>query len=302
MAASAIVAAATPAALTDGPAAASAAPRRVFRALGEGEDFLQCETSSAGEGPQGASLKGLLISLLTLFDVNRSGSLTQEEFSQAAAPVGFKVSDEAWAALCARFGNELTSEVAAAAGESDAIDLSLFGTYFSNRYDALLEELLRRLMCGVVNCHAKNVQLERRLRSVEDHLAATSIRVEQERRHKIQRTLRRWRHQYTSLAFDGWRALVAHRRERVRSALNHWRSATLLAMWRRWRSYLLERQRVMATAGQVVARMRNELLARCMDEWRSGVSAILEARRATLAQAALRIANLGLARAMSTWR
>ena len=53
-------------------------------------------------------LRGLLISLLSLMDVDKTRPLTKHEYVQAAGPLGFDVTDEAWSSLCARFGNETT--------------------------------------------------------------------------------------------------------------------------------------------------------------------------------------------------
>jgi hypothetical protein len=94
---------------------------------------------------QGEGLKGLLISLLTIFDVDGTRNLTKDEYVQAAGPLGIDVSDSAWAALCVRFGNESTKKRPTTAPEDQesvdtSLDLTLLGAYFSNKYDSVLEE------------------------------------------------------------------------------------------------------------------------------------------------------------------
>lgn len=158
--------------------------------------IVEGESLNAGEG---SSLRGLLISLLTIFDINHNKTLTQEEFTQAATPLGFDTGPGAWEQVCNRFG-DLSSKKRSTADTAEedeggrSIDLTLVGSYFANRYDPVLEELLRRLLTGIMNASARNLQLERRLRVVEEHLEQTSMREQRERQHKINQTLRRWKH------------------------------------------------------------------------------------------------------------
>ena len=98
-------------------------------------------------GVKGEGLRGLLISLLTIFDVNKTGFLSKHEYEQAAGPLGFDTSDDAWTALCQKFGDKTSRQrPVTAEGITDTqLDMQLIGAYFSNKYDPLLEEILRRL-------------------------------------------------------------------------------------------------------------------------------------------------------------
>ena len=85
-------------------------------------------------------------------DIDHEQTLSQAEYVQAAKPLGFDATDDAWAGLCARFGDKTSKERPKTAEEvkDTALDLKLLGAYFQNRYDSLLEELLRRLLKGIV--------------------------------------------------------------------------------------------------------------------------------------------------------
>ena len=140
-------------------------------------NILFASTNGVAEGGEGT--RGLLVSLLTLFDINHSKNLSRHEYAQAAGPLGFDTSVDAWLQLCGRFGDKSSKKQLekhqdgrpVTGGEVDTtLDLTLLGEYFSNKYDPLLEELLRRLLRGVINVSARSAMLERRLRVVEDHL------------------------------------------------------------------------------------------------------------------------------------
>ena len=153
----------------------------------------------------GEGYRGLLVSLLTIMDIDHEQTLSQAEYVQAAKPLGFDATDDAWAGLCARFGDKTSKERPKTAEEvkDTALDLKLLGAYFQNRYDSLLEELLRRLLKGIVYTSKRSEELDRRLQIVEDTLDTTVLKEKREREAKVQKTLRRWKHQYTSVAFEG---------------------------------------------------------------------------------------------------
>ena len=205
----------------------------------------------AGKGSSGDTINGLLVSLLTIFDTDNDHCLNRDEFEQAATPLGFDTSAEAWATLVERFGDKISkgasaggdtfgdrataSRRAAAAVaaptadedgapvvEQESLDLSLLGAYFANKYDSLLEGLLRRLMRGIIYTNQRNADLESRLRIVEEHLEQTSMRTMRERQSKINKTLRRWRHQYTSVAFDTWKKMVDQIQHLRKRTMRHW--------------------------------------------------------------------------------
>ena len=156
------------------------------------------EAGATGHEEHG--IKGLLVSLLTLFDTNRTNSLSKEEYLQAAAPLGFDISDAAWMALCARFGDKTSKEMKAVHDGREDLDLNLLGSYFANKYDKLLEEVLRRLLKGIINTNARETALEKRVKKMEEHLETALTQQERERQHKIAKTLRQWRNTCASAA------------------------------------------------------------------------------------------------------
>ena len=98
-------------------------------------------------GSSGVAMRGLLVSLLTIFDTNGSKHLSKDEFVDAAGPLGYDATDKAWAALRARFGDRIVREDDPE-GEHSQLDLDLVGEHFKHKYDSVLEELLRRLLKG----------------------------------------------------------------------------------------------------------------------------------------------------------
>ena len=62
------------------------------------------------EDKKGEALRGLLVSLLTLFDTNNNQSLTQDEYMAAAEALGYDTSSTAWDDLCARYGDQTTKQ------------------------------------------------------------------------------------------------------------------------------------------------------------------------------------------------
>ena len=152
-------------------ATAVQASQKLVAATSHVESILEA-ASQREEG----GLSGLLISFLTLFDVNSTRRLTHDAFAQAATPLGFDTSPEAWAALCDRFG-DATSKQGKRRPKSEGdetLDLSLLSAHFQNRYDALLEDVIRRLLKGIIHVNAKAIGLEQRLLLVEEELEQAS--------------------------------------------------------------------------------------------------------------------------------
>lgn len=143
-------------------------------------------------------VRGVLISLLTLFDTNGNRTLTKEEYKNAAGSLGFDTGDAAWEALCRRFGdkNNQQSSTTEEMVEHAFLDLNLLGSYFANKYDRLLEEILRRVVGGIINSNTRSATLEARMEKMEAHLEMTSMREERERTARVNQTLRRWKHKY----------------------------------------------------------------------------------------------------------
>jgi hypothetical protein len=161
---------------------------------------------SVGAGGEGGA-KGLLVSLLTLMDVNRNNVLTHGgEYASTAQPLGFDVSTEAWVELVDRFGDQNRDKSDWRRDPLlDSIDLSLLSGYMSTKIDPLIEELLRRLLRGVMNTFRYNQQLEKRLQVVEQHLDHFVLEAEREKQRKMNLPLHRWKHKWVAFAFDGWK-------------------------------------------------------------------------------------------------
>ena len=241
------------------------------------------ELSEDIEG-QSEELKGLLISMLTIFDLDRSRTLSKDEYVRAAAPLGFDVSDSAWIKLRRRFGDVKEGQ------EDGGIDLDLIGGFFANKYDTVLQEMLRHLLIGVVNTNSRNAQLEKRLRAAEEHLEATSMREMREKENRIAQTIRRWRHRYapgssknaisrhervltcscpclphasrhTSVAFDLWKQALLHSKEVLQHTVRHWASQALSHVMRRWMDMVHEQREQHVSVGHAVARMRLRFVA-----------------------------------------
>ena len=171
------------------------------------------------------------------------------------------MTDEAWSSLCARFGNETTRTNGQENDDDTHLDLNMIGAYFVNKYDPLLEEIIRRLLIGIVNNSVRSTRLEARLRTVEEHLESTSMREIREREMRINKTLRRWRQQSISVAFDSWKETVAKSREVRERAIRHMMNQALSSTWRRWKEMVSEVQEQRAAVGRAVARIRNRAAA-----------------------------------------
>ncbi|KOO23069.1 hypothetical protein Ctob_010466 [Chrysochromulina tobinii] len=143
-------------------------------------------------------------------DVNRNNVLTHGEYASTAQPLGFDVSTEAWVELVDRFGDQNRDKSDWRRDPLlDSIDLSLLSGYTSTKIDPLIEELLRRLLRGVMNTFRYNQQLEKRLQVVEQHLDHFVLGAEREKQRKVNLTLRRWKHKWVAFAFDGWKLASA---------------------------------------------------------------------------------------------
>lgn len=145
---------------------------------------------------EGEGVRGLIVSLLTIFDVDNNRRLTKQEYAQAAGPLGFDVNEEAWASLCQRFGDKTSKAKKQVSDNTEEdLDLSLLGAFFANKYDSLLEEIVRRLLRGIISTNSRAQALEKRMHDVERLLDSTLRREIREREHRVNKTLRRWRHQ-----------------------------------------------------------------------------------------------------------
>ena len=257
-----------------------------------------------GADQPGEGLRGLLVSLLTIFDRDHSRTLTKEQFSQAAEPLGFDTSDEAWLALCGRFGDKTSKQrPTTAEGIIDtALDLSLLGEYFSNKYDPLLEDILRRVVRGVATTWTHACNVDRRLRVVEEHLENTSMRDVRERELKINRTLRRWKHKYTAPVFDGWKGLVQHNKELINRTMRHWANQTISGVWRRWVDMIAEIKEQRHSVTRTIAKWRMRFVSLTFECWAAATKEAVDHREHVMTRAAAAFGNKELFTAFLLWR
>ena len=107
-----------------------------------------------------------------------------------------------------------------AAGTEEQLDLRLMGEHFRNRYDNLLEDLLRQQMRGLMHLAARVTGLEEAMYEVQN-------KGTKERELKLQRVVRYWRNGTIVPIFDAWKRVA--KEQRKRSCAQHAFGAT-----RRW--------------------------------------------------------------------
>ena len=113
--------------------------------------------------------RGLLVTLLNLFDTDADASLTRKEFEAGVKALGYEFSESTWAQMFGRFGQTLGNRIGDPM-KSDELDLSLLGDFFRNKYDPLLEDTLRQLMRGVVSLASRVSGLEAEVSSLHSKL------------------------------------------------------------------------------------------------------------------------------------
>lgn len=265
------------------------------------------EGSSSLSGlEKGEGLRGLLISLLTIFDVKKTGTLTQDEYKAAAGPLGFDTSEEAWHALVLKYGeknaNNRPSTAEGAPTDAQVLDMQLIGAYFSNKYDPLLEEILRRLIRGIISTNARSESLEKRLKVVEDHLEATSMRAMRERDMKIKKTLRFWSNRTTAPVFDGWKKLVADQKHTLQKTLKHMMNRTISNVFRRWQDMVKEIKEARAAGNRAVQRWRLKFVTLCFDAWVQDTKDSIAHREELMLRAANSFVNSAVFGAFTHWK
>ena len=95
-----------------------------------------------------SAVRGLLVTLLNLFNVDSGSTLSRLEFTAGAAALGYDISDEKWAGLYKRFA--MANAPDDEDHEVEELDLSLLGERFRAMYDPLLEALLRQTLRGLI--------------------------------------------------------------------------------------------------------------------------------------------------------
>ena len=154
-----------------------------------------------------------------MFDVDGTNRLGKEHFNKCAEVLGYDSSESTWEALEKRFG--LVKPEAPTLTEEEALwkrigtpppppkilDLGLVGDHFINKYDAVLEEIFRRLLGGILS-------LAERTKAAEEAIYNIVHREEIERERKMEMIIRRLRNGLLVSAFDGWVKVAKAQRAR----------------------------------------------------------------------------------------
>lgn len=242
-------------------------------------------TSSLLDGDTDAGgVKGLVVSLLAIFDTNGSGRLSKGEFSEGASALGFHHDEKAWGSLHARYGDR-EQAMEQRAGEEQSLDLNLIGAYFQNKFDPVLEAVMRRLLMAIMFNNERSVAVDARLRAVEAKLESSAEREARERQHRANQVIRKWKHQHTSLAFDGWKEAVQRSKDLVQRTARRWLYAIAGNVWRRWVELVEERREMRATVARAVGRWSRGFLAGAFVAWSDKVRESVDNRNATLGRA-----------------
>ena len=271
-----------------------------------------------------SAVRGLLVTLLNLFNVDSGSTLSRLEFTAGAAALGYDISDEKWAGLYKRFA--MANAPDDEDHEVEELDLSLLGERFRAMYDPLLEALLRQTLRGLIFQSARISKLEESLDSVMNA-------GERDRNSKIQRVMNRFRNGLLTTTLDAWKSMVAQTRELKGRVARMWSNRLLAAVWQQWQEATAEgrgrrqklanavgilknRQIAMAfacwvellddarrrwaAAERALARMRNALVAGC---WVSWVEAVIRSKeqREALGRVAARLQNRAMAQAFDGW-
>ena len=170
--------------------------------------------------PEGSLLHcepSLLIALLSLFDFNGTGALSDSEWQRGNQALENQTSDAEFEELCNRFGRSTED------GETVLDYRKALGIFGARKpIEGHMEDLMRRLMKSLMAMTARIVGLE-------EILQRTSREAEVERERRLGRVMRTWRHRHTSMVFDAWHTFVSQRRRRLDCALGHLRHRLLSA-------------------------------------------------------------------------
>ena len=255
--------------------------------------------------------RGLLVTLLNLFNTDGEAKfLAYSEFASSAAALGYDTSENAWAQLCTRFNNRNAAPPSPgkdgpAAGTEEQLDLRLMGEHFRNRYDNLLEDLLRQQMRGLMHLAARVTGLEEAMYEVQN-------KGTKERELKLQRVVRYWRNGTIVPIFDAWKRVAKEQRETKLRTARLWRNQTMAAMWRSWVGMVEEVKHNRQVVAQVLGRIRNREIATAFAAWHNAVIEAVAARNAEeeaerrrweiAAQALAKMLNRAVAVAFEGWK
>ena len=250
---------------------------------------------------EATGVRGLLTCVLSIFDTSCARQLSQDVVRLNAAALGYELTDEVWMALCKRLGT--------VGGNGTNLDLHMTSDHFSNKYDTVLEGILRQMMRGLAQQQQRLSELEdqlevltmQRLSGLEERFDALTGGAERDRKRRLEAVARRWKHGLLALAFDGWLKLATSQRALRDRCVRQWAATLLSSAWRRWRDMVAEvlsQRQLLAVA---LGRMRHRLTAASFARWTSLVDAARE-RWAVAGRALLRMQQLTLSRCLLTWQ
>lgn len=272
---------------------------------------------------EATGVKGLIVAMLGIFDTDGSAKLSREEFGLSASALGYEASPAAWQSLCNRFGlvkpgspppspeasspDKGLNDPAGKGGRNrsptrraetpdpadENLDLGLISNHFANKYDTVLEGVLRQIMGGLVHTAARVSALEETMEEVH----GASIR---DRERKMEAVMRRWQNGILSVAFEAWSKLCAGQRELLQRTARHWANGTLAAVWRRWREMIEEVHEQRRMVAKTVGRMRMRVASLCFEAWK-GEWEDVKRQWATANKAVQRMKNRQAAVAFETW-
>lgn len=204
-----------------------------------------------------APVRGLLVTLVNLFDTDNTRTLDIKSFEAGAAALGYSCSESSWSALCKRLG---ASSTVSSEG-NPCLDIGLLADHFSNRYDAVLEEVLKRLLSGMI-------ALASRASSLEAAVDGLVNRDERERERKLKMVILRWKHGLLLCAFQAWATRAREQRQLLKQVIGNWKHKTVALVWRQWVDVVEETKRQRHIVAQVAGRMRNRLVASAFGTWK----------------------------------
>lgn len=246
------------------------------------------------------SARGLLVTLLNLFNVDGGLSLSRIEFTAGAAALGYDISDEKWVGLYKRFAKNVDTLDKDGDGDVDAddlreeeLDLSLLGERFRSLYDPLLEALMRQTLRGLIFQSTRISKLEEAL----DNLLNAG---ERDRQTKLARVMNKMRNGLLLTTFDAWKKMAKEVKEKRVRIARRWQNRFLWSLFQRWVEMLGEVKAERQKTQNVLGRLKNRQAAMAFRAWVE----LLEAARQqwdAAGRALTRMLNQHVAMAFSGW-
>ena len=239
---------------------------------------------------EGMPLPGMLIAVLTLFDVDGTNNLSEQEWLDGNEALELSTSKSEFQRLRrATPGNDSSTN-------SEELNFAkTMGIYGSRKpVEGYLEDVLRRLMKAIIS-------LTGRVKRIQEVLDRTVLLEEITRKNRVAKVLRQWAHAHTSRAFDGWRDLTKESVALRKRVAGHWRNGLASSAWRRWVEMVDDARGQREAAARVLGRWRNRAVSGCFEVWREEVRAIVDDRNAKLGRALGMIRNRGLVLVFDAW-